>query len=90
MHRIGFGDMVLNRKKPAQNNLAKLTSLWEGGVYMGIRTVRGGNCWYVGGRLDDPHGAAQAAGGEMGLERGGPLDVPGADGPPVSFEFGGG
>lgn len=40
MHGIGFGEMVLYRRKLVQDKLATLT-LWEGGVYFGIRTVSG-------------------------------------------------
>lgn len=39
VHRVGFGEMVLDRRKSVQNKLSKLTPLWEGGVYSGIRTA---------------------------------------------------
>lgn len=40
-HSTGLGGNLLFRKKLMPNKLAKLMSLWEEGVYLGIRTVSG-------------------------------------------------
>ena len=38
---IEFGEGVLFRRKPGQPKLAKLSSLWEEGIYLGHRAASG-------------------------------------------------
>ena len=38
---IAFGEKVLFRRKPLPNRLSKMSTLWEDGIYLGMRTVSG-------------------------------------------------
>ena len=41
MHGMEFGEGIMFKRKPKDRSLAKLTSMWEDGVYLGIKALSG-------------------------------------------------